>query len=88
MVDTIESLRQHQLVILRRLRNGPLTEFELSREVANHSGYTPEQCADSMGDWLEELRVEGLVWAGPLSNSNGQTMTAAALTKRGIDLVG
>ncbi|MHC4697668.1 MAG: hypothetical protein ACYTFA_13100 [Planctomycetota bacterium] len=87
MIDTIEALRQHQLVILRRLRTGPLTEFELAGEVAEHSGYDLEQCADNIADWLEELRLEGLVWAGMLSNSDGQQITAAALTKRGMELM-
>ncbi len=87
MIDTIDSLRQHQLVILRRLRGGPLTEFELSHEVAEHSGFTPEQAAENMTDWLEELRCEGLVWSGLLANSNNQQIAAAALTKRGKDLV-
>ena len=48
MIDTIDALRQHQLVILRRLRNGPLTEFELASQVADHSGFSAEQCDDSM----------------------------------------
>ncbi|MCH7808408.1 MAG: hypothetical protein IIB60_04220 [Planctomycetes bacterium] len=87
MIDTIDALRQHQLVILRRLRNGPLTEFELASQVADHSGFSAEQCADSMGEWLDELRQEGLIWAGDLSNANGQTILAAALTKTGRELV-
>ena len=40
-----------------------------------------------MADWLEELRDEGLIWAGSLLNSNGQQLMAAALTKRGTELV-
>ncbi len=87
MIDTIDALRQHQLVILRRLRGGPLTEFELAGQVADHSGFSAEQCADSMAEWLEELRREGLVWAGELSNRDGQTILAAALTKSGRELV-
>ena len=87
MIDTIEALRQHQLVILRRLRTGPLTEFELANEVAEHSAYSAEQSADNMADWLEELRLEGLVWAGTLTNSDGQQITAAALTRRGTELM-
>ncbi len=87
MIDTLEALRQYQLVILRRLRHGPLTEFELVRDVAESSGYTAEQCADNMPDWLDELRLEGLVWAGALTNADGQRLMAAALTKRGRELV-
>jgi len=87
VIDTVKALRQHQLVILRRMRNGPLTEFELIHEVAEHSGYSQERCADKMGEWLEELRDEGLVWAGSLSNADGQKIMAAALTKRGRELV-
>jgi len=87
MTHTVETLRQHQLVILRRLRTGPLTEFELSREVASHSAFSPEQCADQMSEWLEELRSEGLIWAGALTNANGQRLMAAALTKHGKELV-
>lgn len=88
MIDAVDTLRQHQLVILRRLRSGPLTEFELVREVAEHSGHTEEQCAENMADWFEELRAAGLVWAGTLTNAEGQRMMAAALTKRGAELVG
>jgi hypothetical protein len=88
VIDTTERLAQHQLVILRRLRAGPLTEFELAREVANNSGYTTERAADQMGDWLEGLRGEGLVWSGALTNADGQHLLAAALTRRGRELVG
>ncbi len=87
MIETIDSLRQHQLVILRRLREHPLTEFELAREVADHSGYTPETAEEKMADWLEELRLEGLIWSGSLTNANNQQMMAAALTKQGVDLI-
>lgn len=86
-MNTLEALRQHQLVILRRLRKGPLTEFELVREVANHSGHTQEQCEEKMAEWLDELRSEGLVWAGALTNANGQKMMAAALTRAAIDMI-
>jgi hypothetical protein len=75
-------------VILRRLRAGPLTEFELASEVAGHTSYDVEQCADNMAGWLEELRVEGLVWAGVLTNCDNQRIAAAALTRRGMELVG
>jgi len=87
MIETIESLAQHQLVILRRLRSSPLTEFELAHEVTKHSGYSTEQCTDRMADWLETLRREGLVWAGSLQNADGQQIMAAALTKAGRELV-
>lgn len=87
MTETIQSLAQHQLVILRRLRRGPLTEFELANEVAEHSGYSGEEAADKMVDWLETLRAEGLVWAGALSNADDQTLAAAALTTAGRELV-
>lgn len=83
-----KSLAQHQLVILRRLRQGPLTEFELTREVAGHSGFTPEEAADHMGEWLEVLRTDGLIWSGDLANADGQRILAAALTKQGRELVG
>lgn len=88
MTNTIEALRQHELVILRRLRSGPLTEFELVREVAEHSGHSYDQAAEMMAEWLEELRVEGLIWAGSLNNAAGQKIMAAALTKRGREIVG
>ncbi len=87
MNTTIQSLRQHELVILRRLRNGPLTEFELASEIAEHSGFTPEETADSVAGWLETLRDEGLVWAGALQNADGQHLMAAALTRQGRELV-
>lgn len=88
MIDTIDALRQHELVILRRLRGGPLTEFELIAEVDEHSGHTTEKCADSMIAWLCELRDAGLVWAGALGSDTGQEIWAAALTKKGRELVG
>lgn len=78
MTGTIDTLRQHQLVILRRLRSHPLTEFELASEVAEHSGYDVEQCMDQMSVWLEELRDAGLIWAGRLVNGNKQEMWVAA----------
>ena len=87
MIETIESLAQHQLVILRRLRASPLTEFELAHEVINHSGFSAEQCTDRMADWLETLRREGLVWCGMLQNADGQQIMAAALTRQGRELV-
>ena len=87
MIETLQALRQHQLVILRRLRVGPLTEFELAREVAGSSGFTAEQCSDNMAEWLIELRAEGLIWAGALTNAKGQELMAAALTDKGRNLV-
>jgi len=87
MVHATEKLRNHQLVILRRLRNGPLTEFELAREVAENSAYSVEECAERMADWLGELRGAGLLWSGTLTNVDGQHLLAAALTKRGVELV-
>lgn len=87
MIDTIDALRQHQLVILRRLRTGPLTEFELAIEVSEVSGFTTEQAAENMATWLDELRDAGLVWSGQLANSEAQTILAAALTSRGKELV-
>lgn len=83
----IDSLRQWQLVILRRLRKTPLTEFELAGEVAEHSGYSGEESADRMQDWLEELREMGLIWVGALTNLAGQQLMAAALTGQGRRMV-
>lgn len=88
MIETIKLLAQHQLVILRRLRAGPLTEFELAREVAGNSGHSVERAAEQMAKWLETLRAEGLVWAGVLTNAEGQRLMAAALTKQGRELLG
>ncbi len=87
MTETLSQLRQHELVILRRLRAGPLTEFELSQQVAEHSGYSNEQASDKMGAWLESLREEGYIWTGKLFNDSGQFIHAAALTRAGRDLV-
>ena len=87
MKPSLEELQQAALVVVRRLRSGPLTEFELVHEVAKHSGYTPDQAAERISTWLDELRREGLIWAGVLSNKRGQTILAAALTSRGRDLV-
>ena len=83
MNATLENLRQHELVIVRRLKKGPLTEFELAAEVAEHSGYAEEQAADRMAVWLNELQNAGLIWAGSLSNKRGQQLMAAALTSIG-----
>ena len=90
MIDTItiDDLRQHALVILRRLRQGPLTEFELASEVAEHSGYSVEDAAGHMAEWLDDLREQGFIWAGKLNNRNGQWIYAAALTGDGRKLVG
>lgn len=85
---TLEDLRQHELVILRRLRAGPLTEFELASEVASHSGFSADQTAERIAGWLEELQASGFIWAGKLFNTNGQYIYAAALTRRGQELVG
>ena len=59
----------------------------LGGRVGDHAGVSAGQCAESMGEWLGGLRGEGLIWAGDLSNANGQTILAAALTKTGRELV-
>jgi len=86
MIETLNDARQHELVILRRLLNGPLTEFELAGEVAAHSGFAIDDATALVRDWLEQLREQGLVWAGRLFNQNGQDVYAAALTHRGRDI--
>jgi hypothetical protein len=88
MMQTLNELRQHELVILRRLRGHPLTEFELATEVAEHSGFTADDAADRMETWLESLQEAGYLWFGRLYNDKGQFIRAAALTKAGRDLVG
>ncbi|MCH8148933.1 MAG: hypothetical protein IH987_13300 [Planctomycetes bacterium] len=88
MQSAIESLRQPELVIVRRLREGPLTEFELAHEIAEHSGYEEDEAAHRMSQWLDDLQPKGLVWAGILFNRRGQSILAAALTYRGRELVG
>ncbi len=85
---TIESLSNPALIVARRLRSGPLTEFELASEVACHSSYSPEQAADQLASWVQELFDQDLIWSGVLSNSRGQHMVAAALTNTGKRLVG
>ena len=85
---TLEELCQLELVVLRRLHGGPLTEFELAHEVAKNSSYTPEQAAELVDFWLNELREKGLIWAGTLLNKRGQSIMAAALTNKGRELVG
>lgn len=85
---TLDALCQPELVVVRRLSSGPLTEFELAHEVAVNSSYTPEQAADRVAYWLNELREKGLIWAGTLLNKRGQTIMAAALTNKGRELVG
>ena len=84
---TIDDLRHHELIILRRLLAGPLTEFELAAEIAGHSGYTADQAAEKVAGWLDELRAAGFVWSGRLVNNTGQYIAAAALTKSGRELV-
>lgn len=84
----IENLRQPELVIVRRLRDGPLTEFELAREIAKSSSYEEVDAANRISKWLDDLQRKGLVWAGILFNRRGQTLLAAALTCRGRELVG
>ncbi len=88
MKVTIEALSNPALVVARRLRSGPLTEFELASEVACHSSYSPEQAADQIASGLQELFDQGLIWSGDLSNRRGQHMVAAALTNLGKRLVG
>ncbi len=83
----LETMRQHQLVILRRLRESPLTEFELTKEITEHSGYSSEESTDRIAAWLDELRREGLIWLGALTNSTGQNVLAAALTSLGRSVV-
>lgn len=85
---TLEDLRQRDLVILRRLRHGPLTEFELTSEIVEHSGYTREQAEENIGDWLVKLTDSGLIWSGRLYNDAQQYILAAALTNQGRELVG
>ncbi len=85
---TIELLSNPALIVARRLRSGPLTEFELASEVACHSSYSPEQAADQLASWVEELFDKGLIWSGVLSNRRGQRLVAAALTNLGKRLVG
>ena len=84
---TLDDLRQHELVILRRLRSGPLTEFELASEVAEHSGFSPADAADRIGEWLTDLMQQGFVWTGRLYSNTGQYIHAAALTRSGRELV-
>lgn len=83
----LDKMPQHQLVILRRLKTNPLTEFELAHEVAEHSGYSNEEAADRMKSWLSELQALGLIWLGSLTNFSGQQLMAAALTALGRRLV-
>lgn len=83
---TREDLRQHELVILRRLRGGPLTEFELATQISEHSGYNYDEACDLLPDWIAKLREEGLVWSGQLTNAQGQSILAAALTRVGREL--
>ena len=88
MKTALESLGQPELVIVRRLREGPLTEFELAHEITEHSGYEEDEAAHRMSQWLDDLQGKGLVWAGILFNRRGQSILAAALTCRGRELVG
>lgn len=86
MTATIDDLRQHQLVILRRLRNGPLTEFDLSAEVANSSGWDREKAAERISQWLDELAANG--WVAIQIGGENHTYKVATLTDAGRELVG
>ncbi len=88
MKVAIESLSNPALIVVRRLRSGPLTEFELASALACHSSYSPEQAADQIASGLQELFDQGLIWSGVLSNRRGQHMMAAALTNLGKRLIG
>jgi len=87
MTDAIGAMRHHQLIILQQLVSGPRTEFELAQAVAQATGFEAEIAAEMIPQWLDELRGEGLVWSGMLYNADKQSITAAALTNRGRDLV-
>jgi hypothetical protein len=87
VLQAFEVLRQHELIILRRLRKGPLTEFELARDVAENSNWSAEESFTHVKEWIDHLQSEGLVWAGKLYNDEGQHIYAAALTRRGQELV-
>jgi len=84
---TLDELCQPELVVVRRLSDGPLTEFELAEEVASSSSYTPEEATERVASWLHALREKGLIWAGTLLNKRGQAIMAAALTNRGRELL-
>lgn len=86
-IQAFEDLRQHELIIVRRLRTGPLTEFELAREVAENSSWTAEASVENIGEWLESLKSQGLIWCGRLYNDREQHVLAAALTRRGQELI-
>lgn len=83
----LPELRQHEIIILRRLRTGPLTEFELAREVSENSNWTAERAFSNIVGWLESLQRDGLVWAGKLYNQENQHIFAAALTRKGQEMV-
>jgi hypothetical protein len=87
VLQAFEVLRQHELIILRRLRRGPLTEFELAREVAENSNWSSQEAFEHIKEWLDGLQKEGLIWAGKLHNERGQHIYAAALTRRGQKMV-
>ncbi|HSW47431.1 MAG TPA: hypothetical protein VLM89_17845 [Phycisphaerae bacterium] len=87
VLQAFEVLRQHELVIIRRLRGGPLTEFELAREVAENSNWSAQDSFEHIKEWLDHLQKEGLVWAGKLYNDKGQHIYAAALTRRGKEII-
>ena len=84
----MDSLSNPAVVVLRRLRGGPLTEFEMARAVSESFRYSSDQAADQLIFWLQELFDMGLVWYGVLSNACGQNMLTAALTKLGKELAG
>lgn len=87
MSDTIGAMRHHQLTILKQLLRSPLTEFELCSAVAHSTGFGTDIASELMPQWLDELKSEGLIWAGLLFNAENKAISAAALTTRGRNLV-
>lgn len=85
-ITTIDDLQQHQLVILRRLRNSPLTEFDLSAEVADSSGWDRENAAERISQWLDELAANG--WIEIQTAGRSYTYKVATLADAGRELVG
>ena len=56
---TLDALCHPELVVVRRLSRGPLTEFEHAHDVAVNSSYTPEQAAGRVTNWLNDLQEKG-----------------------------
>lgn len=81
---TTTPLDAAQRLIMRRLMRAPvLTEFELVAAITSGTRCSEAQAQAYIAGWLTNLKDRGYVWCGSLTNAAGQSMCAAAITKKG-----